>query len=748
MRKNLFLIFLGTTVFLTENVYSDIKGVIFEKGRKVKLSDINVYIPSENVSTVTNKQGEFTLPYTKESAEIKINASGFIPFTITLQNNTDSNLYLEKKSNPKGSLSLTVEDTNYKKDQSQKTLTRQQVFDMPGANGDAVKAVQNLPGINRGQGFSSQVIIQGSAPKDTAYDFEGHEIPLVFHFGGLSSVIMPEAVDKVDYFSAGHQAERSRALGGIISLSTRQPEVSERNSKGLFYVDNLSLGGLFESKINEQQSFLISGRYSYVGAFLKAATKNNESLNLTVAPEFYDITAVYNYKLSENENLKVSFIDSNDKLGFVFNEPLRQDPSIRGDFSNSVNFFRLVPVWEKQISDKDILKLSLAYGIDQLNVNIGENYFDLNSKSFSTRSHWEHVFNEQLKLTSGWDNLYSNATVKTRLPVSSSSGGVRNPISSGEVREADVKSRSNNLGVFTELEYKVSPEYKITPGLRADYFSVTKENFALPRLAMQYKYNDSLIYKMGSGMYVQSPEPQESSSEFGNEDIKSPQAYHLSLGFDKDFKEGQADGHFFSLNGFYKKMDHLVISSSQKKIKNGIEVFEIYNNEGSGLSYGLESQWKYRYNEWQLTLAYTWSKSTRKTPSAGEYNFEYDQTHNLNLIAMYSMENNWKISSRFRYVTGNPYTPVIGAVYDADNETYFPVRGGLYSERNNPFQQLDIRIDKKVILDEEIWTFYLDIQNILNTKNPEGVQYSYDYSIKKEVTGLPLLPSIGVRGEF
>ncbi len=741
--KYLFLVCL-----FTMKTHADLKGVVFEKGRKVKLSDINVYIPTENISTTTDKNGEFVLVTPSVQAEIKINASGYLPYTATITNASSTKIFLDKKPVKGGALGLTVEDTNYKKDQAMKSLSRKQIFDMPGANGDAVKAVQNLPGINRTQGFSSQVIIQGSAPKDTAYDFDGHQIPIVFHFGGLSSVVMPEAIDKVDYYSAGYQSERSRALGGVISLTTRSPEVNERDHKGLFYVDNLSAGGLFESKINDQQSFLISGRYSYIGTFLKAAMKDNEALNLTVAPEFYDVTGVYNYQLADNEKLRISFINSNDKLGFVLNEPVRQDPSIRGTFSNTVNFFRIVPMWEKQFDAKNLVKFSFAYGVDKLNVDIGDNYFNLESKNFSTRSRWEHQLNDEMQLNLGWDNLYSDADVKIRLPQTSSSGGIGNPISSGEVKEADVRSHSNDIGVFTELEYKPMPELKVIPGLRADYFSITKESFVLPRLAAQYKASESLIYKMGSGIYVQSAEPQESSTDFGNEDIKSPQAVHLALGFDKDFKEGKTEGHFFGMNGFYKKFNNLVVSSNQKIIKNGVETFEVYNNEGTGVSYGIENQWKYQNDDMQVILSYTWSKSTRKNPKDGEYNFEYDQTHNLNLIGIYPLANNWKLSGRYRYVTGNPYTPVIGSTYDADNETYFPIRGGIYTERNNPFQQLDLRVDKKLILDEAIWTFYLDIQNVLNIKNSEGVQYSYDYKVKQDVTGLPLLPSIGVRGEF
>lgn len=729
------------------NTYADITGIIFEKGKKIKKSNINVYIPVENLMAVTDQDGMFVLKTNSLTAEVKINASGFYPLVKIINANQPENIFLEKKPEKK-SLSLTVEDANYKKDQSVKSLTRQQIFDMPGANGDVIKAVQNLPGVNRAQGFSSQIIVQGSAPKDTNYDFDGHEIPLVFHFGGLSSVVMPEAIEKVDFYSAGFQAEHSRALGGIISLLTRKPEVADRDSKGLFYVDNLSAGGLFESKINDRSQFLISGRYSYIGFFLKSAIKDQETLNLTVAPEFYDMTAIYNYQIADNENLKISFISSNDKLAFVLNEPLRQDPSIRGTFSNTVSFFRIVPTWEKIIDADNLLFFSFAYGVDKLNVDIGSNFLNLERKSFSTRSRWEHKINSDSKIKLGWDNIYSNGQIKIRLPVQSGSGGINNPVSSGETREADINIKSNSPGFFSELEYQANLKLKIIPGIRADYFSLTKEFYILPRLALQYKADDSLVYKLGSGMYVQPSEGQESSKDFGNPDIKSPQAIHLTLGFDKNFKNGNSDGNFFSSNSFYRKFDRLVIQSAAKKIVNGNEVFEIYNNEGTGAAYGIENQWKYQNGDYQLVLGYTWSKSVRKSPSQAEYNFEYDQTHNLNLINSYQISDSWKISSRYRYVTGNPYTPVVGAIYDADNEIYFPLRGNAYSERNQAFQQLDLRLDKKIILDQEIWTFYLDIQNVVNSKNSEGIQYSYDYSQREDVMGLPLLPSIGLKGEF
>lgn len=732
-----------------------LKGKLFERGKKIPQKSITIYVLPDQKQGTTNNQGEFIIEgITTAESQVIINAQGFKKNerNIIFENETTTlTLFLEREEFGQ-TLELDVIDPNLKRDQSRKALSRQEIFAMPGANGDPVKAVQNFPGINRTQGFSSQIVIQGSAPKDTAYDFEGHEIPLVFHFGGLTSVVMPEAVDQVEYFSAGYQVDRSRALGGVISLRTRNPEVKERSYKWLFYMDNLSAGALYESQIDEKSSFLVSGRYSYVGFFLKNALKNNkeanEALSLTVAPEFMDITGIYHRQLADNEEFKFSVLGSRDRLAFVFAEPLKMDPSIRGNFSNEVNFYRLVPAWKKTYDSKNKLSASAAVGQDILNVDIGNRFFNLNSASLSTRAEWDHQISDPWSMQLGMDHQFSSTKVKLKLPLQRSEGGINNPISSGKLVDADVSANTYNLGFYFRNEIQMGPQFKFLPGLRMDRFSETKELFLLPRIAWNYSFTEYEMLKFGYGLYVQSPEPQESSREVGNPDIKSPNAAHVALTYEKDFREGTVNGWTSSVGGFFRDFNKLVVQSSKQIVRDGQTVFEVYNNDGKGKAYGIETMLKYKKDQWQGQVSYTLSKSRRSDATKEEYDFEYDQTHNLNLIGGYEFGGNWKVSSRYRYVTGNPNTPVIGSVYDADNETYFPVRGPIYSERNNPFSQLDLRIDKKIISDLEIWTFYLDIQNVLNTKNSEGIQYSYDYSVKQDVTGVPVIPAIGVRGEF
>ena len=54
-----------------------------------------------------------------------------------------------------------------------------------------------------------------------------------------------------------------------------------------------------------------------------------------------------------------------------------------------------------------------------------------------------------------------------------------------------------------------------------------------------------------------------------------------------------------------------------------------------------------------------------------------------------------------------------------------------------------------------MWTFdlwslgaYVDVQNVLNAENPEGITYDYRYQQSAYIRGLPILPILGVRGRL
>jgi hypothetical protein len=118
------------------------------------------------------------------------------------------------------------------------------------------------------------------------------------------------------------------------------------------------------------------------------------------------------------------------------------------------------------------------------------------------------------------------------------------------------------------------------------------------------------------------------------------------------------------------------------------------------------------------------------------------------VVASYKLPRGFQLGVRFRYVTGNPYTPVTGAYYNSNGDRYTPLYGPTFGARLPSFNQLDVRLDK-------MWTFnrwklamYLDLQNVYDAANAEGITYNFNYTIKNTINGLPILPVFGIRGEL
>src|SRR5690606_24248708 len=108
----------------------------------------------------------------------------------------------------------------------------------------------------------------------------------------------------------------------------------------------------------------------------------------------------------------------------------------------------------------------------------------------------------------------------------------------------------------------------------------------------------------------------------------------------------------------------------------------------------------------------------------------------------------WQVGARFRLVSGNPFTPVVGATYDAAGGGYIPLAGAPNSARVPLFHQLDLRVDKRFTWKRVSLTTYLDVQNVYNRQNAEFVNYAYDYSAFSTIPSLPIIPSLGIKLEF
>jgi hypothetical protein len=728
---------MSLNLFSAETI--SLKGKLLERGTKKPMKEVNLFILPHKIKATTANDGSFSFSnIPKGDCELIINQVNYNKYSkINICDLTNETLVLYLEKTFSTTFETTVKGKFTKRDDQAQSLTQEEFISMPGSfGGDPVRAAQNLPGVAR-SGSSAQIIIQGAAPQDTGYLINGHQVPLIFHFGGLSSVIIPEAVERVELLPSGYGPEYSKAIGGVVGLTTKSSTTDR--AKGMAYIDLLNTGGLIETPIDDKSNILVAGRYSYIGQVLKAVAKKNDSFQLTAAPTYYDFTTIYDLKINSQNKFKTTFVGSRDELSLVLNKASARDPSVRGSFYSRTGFFRLMPELTTDLDNSAKMSHSFAVGKDMFLIDIAGQYLDINSTVVTHRSEYSQETSAYYKYFVGLDNNFTWYKVSVNLPSVYSVGGVQNPFSTGDNKKYSVTDTESTLGAYLRQEVKTdaASPWTYLPNFRLDHFSATNETYLEPRFQIRFKVDESLLLRGSAGQYYQPPQPQEYAPYYGNSAIKSPESIHYTVGWTKDYKQGETKGLEVTNNFFYKTLKNIVVP----------DIHTNYSNAGTGTIKGAEVQAKYKFEDWSSQLVYTYLDSQRYIPGFGTRPSQYDQTHNLNLIGSLNKEK-WTYSARFRLVSGNPYTPVTGGTFDADNDVFIPKRGEIYSKRFSAFNQLDIRIDRKYIYDTWILTAYLDIQNAMNAKNPSNIQYSYDYSQSENVNGLPILPTFGVKGEF
>src|SRR5262249_23323265 len=117
------------------------------------------------------------------------------------------------------------------------------------------------------------------------------------------------------------------------------------------------------------------------------------------------------------------------------------------------------------------------------------------------------------------------------------------------------------------------------------------------------------------------------------------------------------------------------------------------------------------------------------------------------IVASYARAG-WTVGARFRYATGFPRTPVVGAFLDVRSDQYQPLFGAQNSIRIPDFVQLDLRVERALVWSGAALDVYLDVQNVTYQRNPEEIAYSEDFSQRAYITGLPTLGVLGAKVRF
>ena len=254
-----------------------------------------------------------------------------------------------------------------------------------------------------------------------------------------------------------------------------------------------------------------------------------------------------------------------------------------------------------------------------------------------------------------------------------------------------------------------------------------------PRASLSYALTEDQQWRMNAslGRYYKIPTYtmlgfQNTMGAFVNQNQRYTRSDHYVAGVEYNFGPAAR----FSLEGFYKDYSNYPVS-----VRDGVALankgggFEVLGNEavvdtGEGNAYGMELLYQQKLSKnFYGNFAYTYFFS-EFTGVTGDYlPSVWDSRHLISFSGGYKLKRNWEISSRWRYAGETPYVPTdLVATLNSYPEIVLDY-DALGTVQLAPFNQVDIRIDKKWNGKNFSWNFYFEVQNAFGQPTPTPEEY-------------------------
>lgn len=629
------------------------------------------------------------------------------------------------------------------------------IRNQPGAGNDVLRALQSLPGVARTPFGLGGLALRGTAPRDTKVYLDGIEVPLLYHFGGLASFMPTGAVDEVTLEPGGASVRYGRGLGGVALVTSRTGRKDRWRVGGELSL--IHAAALAEGPGPLEGSWMIGARRSYFDAIIKGA-----SLDLVLVPRYMD--AQLRWESGDGRWMAILF-GSDDKLTLV-NDP--NDTSGGGiDTSNVKSFlytsrFARLGVRYRAVRGATSIVILPSVGIDHLNARANHMDMDKGMKRVAIPLSVRGEVSTPLldgTLSVGFDGGWQRHSYDMiNTPPPSPSDPAPDMVAHRSLTRSGV-----DAGLYVEQAWLLGNErFELRPGLRGDHFSLSDQWTLDPRIVLNVQLPRGFKLIQSLGRYHAPPLVTDLDPIFGDRVMLGSSATEVAT----TVKTIVGDNKEVSATVYYQDLRQLpvdAISSATPTSANGATEsggllgisrelvdtqFGSYSYReaiGTGYAYGLELIARRNVGRWTGWVAYTFARSYRTNPKRDNESRPYvlDQPHSLTIVGSTALGKRWRVGGRFRYTTGNPFTPVAGA-YRKPSGEWSPVDGAVLSERLPDFFQLDLRLDRSWKRPWGILNLYIDLQNAWNRKNAEGVTYNEDFSKQSYTNGLPIFPSIGV----
>lgn len=562
---------------------------------------------------------------------------------------------------------------------------------------DLLKSIQLLPGVNVVNEGSTNLNVRGGSFDQNLILLDEAPVFNPSHALGFFSTFNADALRSVTFYKAAFPAQYGGRLSSVLDIYMKEGNTKQSSVEG--GVGLLAARALCQGPIKkEKSSFIVSGRYSYVGHIVDGiGSVISKSFIAKNDISFYDLNAKINWQAGSKDRFYLSAYTGRDNF---YSFPLDETNQLK--WGNTTATFR----WNHRFNRSLFANTSVLFS------NYNYSYFSLiDAKNFLWKS---NIKVGGFKSDFDWF-LSNKQNVKTGVSLSYTQfqpGRIVQKDSTSVIREFTLqKKQSYELAFYLSDNIKFNDQLSAQLGLRVTKFlnvgpgqvylynndmsqvtdSITYSNSEIinnygsiePRIAIRYLITNNDALKISYARTKQYLHLVSNSTVGLPTDvwlpadryIKPQTADQFAIGYVHLMPEKKLE---FSVEVYYKKLQNLIDYRDNANLFLNPQL-ETQILPGKGRSYGAELLIEKKLGKWTGWVSYTWSSTRLQINGVNEnqwYPAKYDINHNLTVTGSFVANKCWNFSATFRLTSGARITVPAG------DFTYFGGTFSYYQSRN------------------------------------------------------------------
>jgi hypothetical protein len=718
-----------------------VSGTITDEQSGEVLIGATIFIPGENLGTISNTYGFYSITIPENSKALVCSYVGYDSkqFPLRLSENMTLNIRLkegstdleevvvkaEKPDHNLRSTTIGVEKLNVT------TLTKVPVLL---GEKDLLKTLQLMPGISTISEGSTGFSVRGGSLDQNLILLDEAPVYSAAHLMGFFSVFNADVIKDVTVYKGGIPANFGGRAASVVDIRMKDGNNQQFSASGGI--------GLISSRlavegpiIKDKASFILSGRRSY--ADLLAA--GSGLLEAGTSLYFYDLNAKINIRINDKNRIYFSAYTGKDDFGFdVFGT----------DWGNITGTLR----WNHLFGNRLFSNTTLIYSNYDYGFKIGEDHhMSSGIEDFGFKEDFTFFMNPKNTMKFGLSSTYH-----TFNPGKLTSSG-----DDGEYETILDEKFAIESGLYFSNESKFSDRFSAEYGLRLSMFNqvgegtvytydqfnnrVDSSRFAAgeimqtyaslePRVSINYRLTGNTSLKASYNRITQYLHLLSNSTAGQPTDTWVPSTKNLapttvnqySTGYFRNFLDNKME---FSVESYFKAMRNVTDYENGANLLLNSDV-EASIATGEGRSYGMELSLEKKQGKVNGWVSYTLARTENLIEAIAPhwYPATYDKTHDFSVVVNYDLAKRVSLSAAWIYYTGNAVTFPSGK-YKYDDR-YISYYTGRNEYRMPDYHRLDINIHlqgKERKRWESSWD--LSAYNVYNRYNAYSIYFEESQTV-------------------